>query len=365
MKKRVTYVLAFLILVSLVAVFPLNAGAMGPAEEKNISIRLVGDDEGDARILVGDATDLKEVKVVTEGETCAFIGINMDALNEKIIDKLDYPKKTGVLITSVVDDSSAEKFGLMKDDIIYSFDGEKITSPEQLADLVKEKKPGDSVDIVYYRDGKKKEMELELGERSYKVMYMDWEKYGDAAKLYAKSMAKLGKDWAFAGKNWITSRGRLGLVLRDLDEDLAPYFDRKAGDGVLVIEVQEESPAEGAGVKPGDVIVEVSGKKVVTIDEFLDEVYDCMDSKEVELGIVRKGAKKSIKVEVGDELHRFMYMPRDRVRKIEAFEDPEYKQQLDETMNVIYEKKALEKEIEALHKQIERLEKRLDKIEKK
>ncbi len=363
MKKRVTYVLAFLILVSFVSAVPADVGAKGPAEEKNINIRLVGDEEGDTHILVGDETDVKNVKVVTEGETCAFIGINMEVLSDKIIEKLGYPKKTGVLITSVVDDSAAEKFGLMEDDIIYSFDGEKVTGPEQLADLVKAKKPGDEVEVVYYRDGKKKEAKIELGERSYKVMYMDWDKYGDAAKIYAKQMAKLGKDWAFAGKNWMTSRGRLGLVLKDLDEDMAPYFDRKAGEGVLVVEVKEESPAEEAGMKSGDVIVEISGKEVSSVDEFLDEVYDCADKEEVELGIVRKGGKKSIKIEIDDTFH-MMYMPRERLKKFEVFEDPKYKQQLKETMGVLYEKKALEEEIEALQKQIERLEKRLDKIEK-
>jgi C-terminal processing protease CtpA/Prc len=360
MKKRVTYGLAFLLLVSLASA-PSDVGAQGPGEEKNINIRIVGDDEGERHILVGDD---KNVKVVTEGETCAFIGINMEDLTEKIIGKLGYPKKTGVLITSIVDDSAAEKFGLMKDDIIFSFDGKKLASSEQLAELVREKKPGDKVDVVYYRDGKKKEQEIELGERSYKVMSMDWNKYEDAVKLYAKSMAKVGKNAFVAGHDWIMSRGRLGLVLKDLDEDMALYFDRKAGEGVLVIDVNEESPAEEAGVKSGDIIVGVSGKEVSSVDEFLDEVYDCMDKDEVELDIVRKGGKKSIKVEVSDELHRMMFVPGERMKRIEVFEDPVYKLQFDETEKGIYEKKALEKEIEALKKQLERLEKRLDKIEK-
>jgi serine protease Do len=363
MKKRVTYVLAFLLLVSLASAVPSDAGAKGPDEEKNINIRIVGDDEGERHILVGDEKDV-DVKVVTEGETCAFIGINMEVLNDKIIEKLGYPKKTGVLITSIVDDSAAEKFGLMEDDIIYSFAGEKITDPEQLAELVREKKPGDEVDIVYYREGKKKELEIELGERSYKVMSMDWGKYEDAVKLYAKSMAQVGKNAFVAGHDWFMSRGRLGLVLKDLDEDIAPYFDRKAGEGVLVIEVKEGSPAEEAGVKSGDVIVGVSGKEVSVVDEFLDEVYDCMDKDEVELDIVRKGRKKSIKVEVSDELHRMMFVPHDRMKRIEAFEDPVYKLEFNEKKKDIYEKQALEKEIEALQKQLERLEKRLDKIEK-
>lgn len=357
MNKRVTCFLAFLLLTSLA--FAGSVSAQEPAREKNIEIRIVG--EGDDAVVGGE----KSIKVVTEGESCAFIGINMEDLTDEIIGKLDYPEKTGVLVTGIVDDSAAEKFGLMKDDIIYSFGGEKITSSEQLADLVRERKPGEKVSIVYYREGKKKKSEIELGERTYDIISMDWSKYGDALKHYTKAAALAGKKAYLFGRDWHMSRGKLGLVLKDLNEDLAPYFDVKPGEGVLVVEVLEESPAEEAGMRAGDIVVKIAGKDISSVDEFLDEIYQCTDDEDVEIGIVRKGKKEKITLDVGEEFERFMFMPGEKVKRIEISEEPEVLIHRGEALEGVYERKALETEIEALKKEIQRLEKRLDKIEDK
>lgn len=363
MKKRVTCILAFLLLISLASAVPASAvvGIQGPAEERKVNVRILGDEEGEARILVGDG---EKVKVVKVGESCAFIGISMEDLTDKIIKKLDYPKDTGVLVTNIVDDSAAEKFGLETDDIIYSFAGKKVLNSEQLADLVREKKPGEKVDIVFYRDGKKKKLEIELGERTYNVLSMDWNKYEDAVKLYAKSAALAGKNALLIGRNWHMSRGKLGLVLKDLNDDLVSYFDVKPGEGVLVIEVIEDSPADEAGIRAGDVVVMISGSEVSGVDEFLDEIYQCTGEDEVEMVIVRKGDKKEITLDVSDEFQRFMFMPGQRIKRIEISEEPELEIRRDEVFKGIYEKKALEVEIKALRNEIKRLEKRLDKIEK-
>lgn len=349
---------------SLASAAPASAlgGEQGPAEEKNINIRIPGDEGDEAYVLVGDE---KEVKVIKEGESCAFMGINMEDLTDEIIEKFDYPKDTGVLVTNIVDDSAAKKYGLMEDDIIYSFDGEKVSSSKQLADLVREKKPGDKVDIVYYRDGKKKKLEVELGERSYDMLSMDWSKYEDAVKLYAKSAALMGKNAFIAGRDWHMSRGKLGLVMKDLNDDLASYFDVKPGEGVLVIEVLEESPAEEAGIKAGDVVVMISGDEISGVDEFLDEVYQCTDEDEVKLVVVRKGDKKEFTLDVSDEFHKFMFMPGHKIKRIDITEEPELEILREEALKGAYEKQALEEEMKALQKELERLKKRLDKIEKK
>lgn len=363
MKNRVTYALAFLLLTSLALTAPSSAlgGAQGPTEEKNINIRIPGDEDSEGYILVGDE---EKVKTIKEGESCAFMGINMEELTDEIIEKFGYPKDSGILVTNIVDDSAAEKFGLVKHDIIYSFDGKKVSSPKELAEMVREKKPGEMVNIVYYRDGKKKNMEMELGERTYDVLSMDWEKYGDAMKMYAKSAALVGQKAFRIGRDWHIQRGKLGLVIKDLNDDLADYFDVKPGEGVLVIEVLEESPAEEAGIKAGDVVVKISGEDVSGVDEFLDEVYECTGKDEVGIVIVRKGKKKEIVLDVSKELHKVMFMPDHKIKRIEITEEPEYEIFRDKAMQEVYEKKALEEEIKNLQKELERLKKRLDKIEK-
>ena len=355
--------MTFLLLISLASASPSSAigGVKGPAEERNINIRIPGDDGGEAHLLLaGD----EKVKVVKEIESCAFIGINMEDLDEKIIEKFDYPEDTGVLITNIVDDSAADKFGLLEDDIIYSFGGKRVKSSKELADMVKERKPGDKVEIVFYRDGKKKDLKLELGERTYDVLSMDWDKYEDAMKLYAKQAALIGRNALRIGRDWHMSKGKLGLVLKDMDEDLASYFDVKQDDGILVIEVMEESPAAKAGIKAGDVITMVAGEDVSSVDEFLDELYDCTGDEQIEVVLKRKGDEKRVKLDPGEAFSKFMFVPGKEIERIEISDLPDVEAVNDEAFKVMYDKQALEKEIQTLQKEIERLKKRLDKIEK-
>ncbi len=70
----------------------------------------------------------------------------------------------GVKITSVIKGSAAEKAGLQKDDIISRVNDKKITSPEDLMEVVKSYKPDDNVKIDYLRDNKKKDVKVKLGE---------------------------------------------------------------------------------------------------------------------------------------------------------------------------------------------------------
>ena len=111
-----------------------------------------------------------------------------------------------------------------------------------------------------------------------------------------------------------------------------------------------------------EITVMVGGEGVSDADDLMDEIYDCTEDDGVELVLVRKGEKKNIVLDIGDEL-RFMYMPPQRIKKIEVQDPYEVRVFDDEHLEVV-EKKALEKEIEVLKKEIERLEKRLEKIEK-
>mgnify|MGYP001824434927 CR=1 FL=1 len=176
MKKRVTVLLGILLVLS-VAVFGIAFG--GEKEkagevEKNIRIKITDDTgEVDGEEYIWTDGEEGDVKVITKGEDFAFIGINKEDLTDKLRKEFGYKKDAGVLITGIVEESAAEEFGLEKDDIIYLFAGEKVESAKHLSGLVREKKPGEKVHIVYYRDGKKKEMDLELGDREYEILNVD------------------------------------------------------------------------------------------------------------------------------------------------------------------------------------------------
>lgn len=101
-------------------------------------------------------------------------------------------------------------------------------------------------------------------------------------------------------KNGKVSRGFLGIALQPLTEDLAKEFKIDGGAGVLVAEVTSKSPAEKAGLQVGDVVVEVSGKKVEGPRELQLMVAGINPGSKIEVKIVREGQPKTVTVELGE-----------------------------------------------------------------
>lgn len=98
------------------------------------------------------------------------------------------------------------------------------------------------------------------------------------------------------GMSWHTSmgRGRLGAQVMSLNDPLRQHFGAPRGAGILVSGVQDDSPAQKAGVEVGDVIVSVAGQK---IDDAMDVARALADKKQgdkVPVVIVRDGATRSL-----------------------------------------------------------------------
>jgi len=99
------------------------------------------------------------------------------------------------------------------------------------------------------------------------------------------------------------NRGYLGIEMRDMDEDLAGYFGVKAEEGVLVLEVVEDSPAEAVGMKAGDVILSIDGEEVGEAQDVYDILHDFEPGEEIEIAVMRHKRKQSFKVELDERDH--------------------------------------------------------------
>jgi len=95
------------------------------------------------------------------------------------------------------------------------------------------------------------------------------------------------------------TRGRLGVYIQDLTKDLADSFGLEQKQGILVAKVVENSPAEEAGLKQGDVIVELDGNPVEKVAKFRNRIALTHPGTKVTLTIVRDGKKQEIKVKIG------------------------------------------------------------------
>lgn len=95
------------------------------------------------------------------------------------------------------------------------------------------------------------------------------------------------------------TRGMLGVVIQDVTQDLAAQFHLPAAEGALVSQVNRNSPAEKAGLKPGDVIVSFGGKEVHDTRQLRNLVSATLPGTSVTLGIIRNGTKQTVDVTIG------------------------------------------------------------------
>lgn len=95
------------------------------------------------------------------------------------------------------------------------------------------------------------------------------------------------------------SRGVLGVVVQDLDEDLAQSFHLSSTSGALVAQVGKDSPAERAGIQSGDVIVRFDGKEIADSQMLRNVVAASTPGHTVEVDVIRDGKERAFRVTIG------------------------------------------------------------------
>jgi len=93
-------------------------------------------------------------------------------------------------------------------------------------------------------------------------------------------------------------RGYLGVYIGNVTFDLAEALDLGSTDGVIINQVQENTPAEKAGLKRGDVVIEFNGKKVKDVQQFMLMVAETPPENEVKLKVIRDGKKISLEAKL-------------------------------------------------------------------
>jgi len=91
----------------------------------------------------------------------------------------------------------------------------------------------------------------------------------------------------------------LGVGIQDVETDRAKALKLKEEAGVEVTRVDENSPAEKAGLRSGDVILEYNGQRVEGIEQFSRLVHETPAGREVKLGVFRNGANQTIVAKIG------------------------------------------------------------------
>lgn len=205
----------------------------------------------------------------------------------------------GAEVQSITPESAAEKAGLKENDIITKVDDKKIESPDDLSEAIKSHKPGDKVTITYLREGKDKKVTVELTKwkgaknwsmgDNFKIDLgdMDFESIMPKIKEIPIPKAPFGQNWT-----WTGGGPKLGLSVQDSDD----------GKGVKVIEVDDESNAEKAGIKNNDIITEVDGKAINNADDMVRVVKESKDKVSVMIKLKRDGKTQNVEVKMPRKL---------------------------------------------------------------
>lgn len=96
------------------------------------------------------------------------------------------------------------------------------------------------------------------------------------------------------------TRGWLGVYIQDINDKMAKGLDLETTEGVLVSGIQEDSPAERAGFKRGDIIIAVNDEEVAKMYELRNKIASFDPGSDVEITILRDGKEKTLDVELGE-----------------------------------------------------------------
>lgn len=170
-------------------------------------------------------------------------------------------------------------------------------------------------------------------------------------------------------------KGFLGVYLEDLDDDTREEL--KINGGVLISGVVEKSPADKAGLKDEDVVIEFNGEEVRDAQHFTNLIENSQPGKSIKLKVIREGEEQVLTARLGRSGETYSYfMERTIIPqiKIPEINIPEIKLQYDEAKGE-YDKeqaetlkeleKTLNKSLDNFKKELERLSKELEKLDRK
>ena len=183
---------------------------------------------------------LKQDKKVSRG----WIGVTIQDVDENTAKALGLPEATGALIGSVMPDEPAAKGGMKDGDVVLEVNGQKIDDSSALLRAIATEAPGSKVNMVVWRDGERKNITVQLGERNLKASSG---KSGSAVEQDAPS---------------------IGLSVRPLTKEEARTANVKPGTGLLIVGVEPGKLATEAELREGDIILSANLKPIKSVEEF-------------------------------------------------------------------------------------------------
>jgi len=191
-----------------------------------------------------------------------WLGIAIQDLTDDLAAGFGVSSRGGVLVADVLKDGPAEIAGMKPGDIIIELGGAPIKEVTELQKRVAAMPPGRAAALTVLRDGKPNRLTVRIAEQP-------------------------GEETVMAA---VPKGSALGATVTPLTEEAAETYGLRGRSGVLVTEVAAGSAAEAAGIKEGDLVLEVNRRRLRTVEEFNAAMGALKPGEAVPVQIERSGA---------------------------------------------------------------------------
>ena len=191
--------------------------------------------------------------------TRGYLGVLIQKVTPEIAESLGMDRGYGALVANVSKDGPADKAGVKVGDVIVEFDGKEVKDSGDLPIIVARTAVDKKIRMKVLRDKKELTLNVAVGEL---------------------------KDEEVVAS--VPEKGELGMTVQKLTPQLAENLGLDKTDGVVVTAVEPGSAADEAGVRRGDVIVEVDRKPVRGVEEYRNAIAGSRKGRGV-LFLVRRG----------------------------------------------------------------------------
>ena len=183
-----------------------------------------------------------------------WIGVSIGVVTEELAELFKRPNEEGALISQVLEDSPAEKAGLVAGDIVLKFDGERVKEMRDLPKQVAQAEVGKTYKLDIWRDGKAKTIKIKT-------------------EPYPSDNAIAGGSSSDESNSEPETDKLLGADLSELNEqNRQDYRIAKDVEGVLILSLERGGLADKNGLRPGDVIVQFGADKSIKTPDQVTKV---------------------------------------------------------------------------------------------
>jgi len=274
-----------------------------------------------------------------------WLGVSVQDVTESLREAMDLGAAAGALVSDVAPDSPAERAGIRAGDVIVRVEKSPVETSADLVGYLRGKEEGERVDVLIQRGGAEEVVRVTLGPapgRSEKEKKPD-------RRLPMPDLPDIVKP--------LGGSPTLGVRVQSLDRHLAPYFDVEPDEGLLILGVVPGSPAEQSGLLPGDVILELNGERVATVEDLRARLHRLSGGDDFNASIIRKGQREEVRgrIERGWEHPQRPGLARPRLER----------QRSRDSRILDRAERRMERELDRLREQIRRLERRLERMERR